>query len=542
MVEMVGRFDTKNSIGLTLINSHNGIKYASEINFLDFKNDNGKNEGKYFLEFVSRNFATAQLKGNHTLENGFDINWINSYTNAIQNEPDTRYFIFDYVVNERNDTNYIVDKSSYSYPRRFFREMVDNLNSTKIDFEKETKIRDIYTKLNFGFSNDFVFRTYDQKQFIFAENNAVKYSDLEDFYSDDNIDAIHGIRVQTSVGDNLKNSYIGYQNVAATYGMANIQFSEKFKMIGGVRFQYIYMFTKSLKEPSGTEVLSGKINDPVLLPSLNMTYSPVSKFNLRFGYNRTVALPSFREMAPLTIENKEGDVVVGNPSITKTTIDNFDFRLEKYFNRGEVFSVGAFYKKFHNPIEQTFNTEAQNPEITWRNVEKGNIYGLEAELSKKLDFIPLLNNFKVTVNATYLKSQVSLDKKELASKRYFDPAYPDTRRMFEQPPYIINAGLFYKNPEIGLNVNLNYNYTGEKMVYVNPSGLPDIFQAPEHDMNLIITKKFGLAYSLSFTASNLLDKKTNIYYPYNGYHFEYVNKGWGRSYSLKFSYNLKKDN
>ena len=61
------------------------------------------------------------------------------------------------------------------------------------------------------------------------------------------------------------------------------------------------------------------------------------------------------------------------------------------FTLGELVSFGVFYKNFTNPIEFVFNTQAQNDELTWRNVENGKLYGVEVEIKKQLNCIFVKN-------------------------------------------------------------------------------------------------------------------------------------------------------
>jgi outer membrane receptor protein involved in Fe transport len=257
---------------------------------------------------------------------------------------------------------------------------------------------------------------------------------------------------------------------------------------------------------------------------------------LRIAYNKTVARPSFREKSTVEMINKVGDVIIGNPLLKETIIDNIDFRFEKYFNPGELFSFGGFFKKFKNPIEKTFNTKAQNPEITWRNVDYASLYGAETEFSKKLDFISKLKNITYRANLTYIYSQVSIDEQELESKRYYDPNYSDKREMFEQSPWIFNTTLSYDNDSIGLSANVSFTYNAKKLAIINPNGIPDIYQKSSNDLIFNISKTLKKSFVITFEVKNILnDRETNIY-EYNGKEYFFDDYGWGREFNLILSY------
>ncbi len=536
------KFNTNNNISLTLLNSHRGEKTTAHYQYFDNLNNFGMTEERRYLGFNSRNFLTSQLAGYHHLENlkNLKIHWLQSTAYTTQNEPDNRYLINSILVDENTgDTTYAVDKSIYDNPRRFYRNMYEMSVFERIDFELPYRYLGRPSKFKFGFSDNLKHRDYRQVKILFAENTMHKYNNIADFFADSNISATEGIRAQGSPLDDKRNSYFGNQHIFAGYIMTNWNISDKLKALIGVRIEKTNMHTESYKKQEGSEILAGNLNTLDLLPALNLTYSPVEKLKIRGAFSRTVARPSFREKAPLVIENKTGDIIVGNPALLNTNISNIDFRIEKYFKRGELISMGAFYKQFKNPIEKTFNTEAQNPELTWRNVSEATLYGIELEIGKKLNFVSLLKWFKISGNLTYIVSDVKVDERELAIKQYYDAGYPDHRQMSEQTPIVTNATLSYKNDSLKLNINLTYTYEGEKLVIVNPKGIPDIFEKPNHNLDFNIGKQLGKHYKLTFSVRNILNNKTTYYYPYGSTGYLYEDYGWGRSFGLKISYLIK---
>jgi len=136
---------------------------------------------------------------------------------------------------------------------------------------------------------------------------------------------------------------------------------KKLRIITGARLETTSIKTQSLD----TAQAEGLLDRTDILPALSLKYEINHKNNLRFSGSRTLARPTFRELAPFAnFDFEDGFVYVGNTELDRTLIDNIDLRWEMFPKSGEIISVSAFYKKFHSPIEKVVNPEAQNVEIT----------------------------------------------------------------------------------------------------------------------------------------------------------------------------------
>jgi outer membrane receptor protein involved in Fe transport len=261
--------------------------------------------------------------------------------------------------------------------------------------------------------------------------------------------------------------------------------------------------------------------------------------NLRFSDGRTLARPTFREFAPLATFAFPGEFdQLGNPNLTRTLIDNLDLRWETYPRRGEYLGISAFYKYFTDPIENTVNPDAggSSREYRYENVDKGLIIGAEIEFKKSLDFIsPGLENFKISTNLTYIYSEVSLEADELEAIRAFNPDAKETRDMYNQSPFVINANLLYNSEKSGLSSNVSFNVFGQRLT-VFQTDLPFIYEQPRPDLNFSIKKKFGNHTSVRFRADNLLNPDYKHTIDYNGTEYIYNSFSLGRSFSLSFTY------
>jgi TonB-dependent receptor len=317
--------------------------------------------------------------------------------------------------------------------------------------------------------------------------------------------------------------------------MTDIPLMEKLRFIGGARFEYTYIFTESLNQ----DQQDGEIIQPDILPSINLSYSLNDESNLRMAYNRTLARPSFREMAPFASFDFVGDFIfIGNPNLKRTLIDNIDLRWEWFFGPGEMVSISAFYKNFTDPIERSFNIRSANPELTVRNVDLATVTGIEFELRKQLDFISFLKDVNIGTNITLVKSQVSIDSEELSAKREFDPSFGDTRVMFGQAPYVLNAFLSYFNKKFGVEMNIAYNTSGEKLAFVNAKQVPDIYEQPRGQLDFNIKKDIGDRISIKFAVKNLLDESYSKSYYFKGISYIFEEYALGRTFSLGFNYSI----
>ena len=64
------------------------------------------------------------------------------------------------------------------------------------------------------------------------------------------------------------------------------------------------------------------------MPALSLVFSPTENTNWRFAASRTVARPTFRELAPyLSYPYIGGDNYEGNPDLSMTKIRNYDLSL-----------------------------------------------------------------------------------------------------------------------------------------------------------------------------------------------------------------------
>ncbi|MFH2095777.1 MAG: TonB-dependent receptor [Bacteroidota bacterium] len=539
MVNISYALSPNHKISLTGMRNQGGESSAKYADGIKPKDEIGMHLQSRELKYLERSITSGQLKGEHYFEklNALKIDWLSSYTVSVQKQPDLRYFTNSYYV-EDGDTSYRIEKSKYALPARYSRDMWESNFDNKMDFTLPFRYLGAKSKFRFGGAYVYKMRIFEESRIDIGCQNNSYTGDVQQYLSPSNTgqnaEGTYGIYLINAT--DKKNSYTGEQSVVAGYAMVDMPLSAKLRIVGGARLETTSVFVNSYDEKKPT----GELDNTDILPALNLSYEVKKDMNIRAAYTRTLARPTFRELAPYASYDYEtGETKIGNNELERTLIDNMDLRWEYFFSPGEIVSVSGFYKRFINPIEISFNPIAANPELTWENVEQANVYGFEAEFRKNLDFINPLRDFRAGVNFTWARSLVSIDSLELVAVRSTDPEYPDTRVMFGQSPYVVNAFLGYDNDSIGFSANLSYNVEGEKLAVVIVSGTPNIFEQPRHLLNFNISKKLGDRFTCKFSVNNILDAKNRFTYFYNDVEYTYESWSTGRTFSLGITYLVK---
>lgn len=341
-------------------------------------------------------------------------------------------------------------------------------------------------------------------------------------------------------------AYVGTeQNNAGYVSFQFTPWSGKLEIHGGVRAEYNRQRIGAAVPPDIWHNPTG-INIPIMVdygkldwfPSLNVSVKPSEAFVFRGGYAKTINRPEFRETSPFEEINYENGIMVyGNPGLRPSLAHNYDLRLEFYprvkEKTGENISLGAFHKTLDSPIERLnrssryYNYYASNS-LSYENAEKATITGLELEINKKLDFIPVafFNKLSVSGNVSLIKSRVTKDSIHVGGATYIDV----DRRLQGQAPYLVNAGLYYDNPGSGTKAGLVYNVVGERIYaaalgYTKPSDQTQhirgsgirgsLIELPRHTLDLSITQRIGKGLQAKVAIQNLLNKPVEIVEDFN---------------------------
>lgn len=514
-------------------------------------------DGRYYnasvLHYNERTLHSFQFHGDHEFQNlrGTKFEWRATVADASQNEPDMRYFNYHYrdrIYNGEEVRVYSLDVNQYKAPNRYFRTLDESINEFSADLSipiKETGDvvkKESLVKVGGAYSsND---RTFRERRFqyklkktnyigdentifadsVFADNNLGMTSDTSPYR--------FGTHILDASEDRA--SYDGDQEVTAFYSMIDYYLIPEFRIITGARFEKTSMNTVS----ADTTYQKGSIETDDILPSVNLVYKLNEQHSLRGAYGRTLARPSFREMAPFPSEDFAGGYIfTGNPDLDRTLIDNFDLRFERYGEPGEIMAVSLFAKSFHDPIERVILNV--NNEISFQNVDRADVKGVEFEVRKNLGtFASQLSAFRAGFNLSLVSSEVDIPEREMQVKRVSNPNASSTREFQGQSPYVLNIDLNYDNVNRGIKSTIYFNTFGKRLSEASIGATPYVYEQPVHTLNYSFTQDITSRLSWKLSANNLLDSEHKRTQTFKGKEYIVTSYTTGRSFSMGLTYKL----
>ncbi len=547
MLNMAYNLSPLNRLSFTAMYDQNG---SSNAVYQDGYNDYyKKNIVTRVLHYVERTMNSYQLSGEHKLQFflGSSFDWRFSLMDNIQNEPYFRTFDNEYSIDSKTgEVAYKMPTSdNNAYPSIYYRDLNENMKSFSTNLEIPIeKIVGGKLKFKTGYLYDNRHRTFKESRYIYeygTEDLVYDYNGNPDKFmseytgiisQDTNFNKnVIGMYLQDRT--QTRGTYYGDQTISATYLMADWYIFDDLRIVGGARYEMTDMSTTS----ADTALAKGVINQNDVLPSVNLTYILTDNMNLRLAYGKTIARPTFREIAPydsyLPVQHRK---YIGNDSLNRTMIDNYDLRWEWFTRPGEIISVGAFYKKFRDPIETAIISA--NREIKPVNVGDGLLYGMEFEFRKNLgDYTRILNGFRFGANLTIVHSEVNLPELEYRTRLQFDPKASRTRALQGQSPYVINLDISYVDNDNGWDSNLHYYIFGKRLAEIG-DGTPDYYEYPRPDLDFVISKRIFKSLKMKFSAKNILDSRHYVASSFLGKDYVEQEYRLGRSVSLGLTYSI----
>ncbi|SDD82189.1 TonB-dependent receptor domain-containing protein [Niabella drilacis] len=292
----------------------------------------------------------------------------------------------------------------------------------------------------------------------------------------------------------------------AGYVMLDNKFTNKLRLVWGVRYEYYNLNVNSSQNFSKTW--------KDFLPSANFTYSITPKTNIRASYFRSLGRPEFREIAPFYYYDFERMAnVLGNPDLTRSQIDNFDLKYEWFLAPGEIISASVFYKNFKNTIETSIYKAQSALEVTTNNFPSATNIGFEAEIRKKLNFISEgLKQLEFYTNVALIRSKVKLD----------GPLYlPDGSTISDRPltgqsPYAINTGLAYQTSDNKFGANVLYNRIGQRIDLVGGNLYGMVYEMPRNLLDAQVSYQLTPKSAFKLNAKDILNAPVRFYFDQNG--------------------------
>lgn len=462
----------------------------------------------YAFRYESRALYAGQLEGIHLSRDEMTkVNWVLGGNWVQHQEPDFRRLRSTFNA-EGTEGQFVFIDPPASSPQdmgRYFGYLSDWGLSQGLNFEKKFSgvEKDRPRIFRAGYLADYKARDFNARYIStvfpgthdFANRERLIRLPLEEVFAPENFRAGDGWSILE--GTRATDAYEAQTFIGAGY-VGGVFPIGSFNLSGGLRTEYSIQQLDSRNQLGDVRVDTRKL---AALPSLNIDYNFTPKSLVRAGYGRTLNRPEFREFAPFLYYSFEFIAgFFGNPDLEIATIDNFDLRFEIYPNEGEMFSIGAFYKFFQNPIETVQQNVTEQLQFTYANAVDATVYGIEFEGRKALSTltdIPVLKDLSFNVNASLIWSEVFLGD---------DVRFQDSRRALQgQSPYVLNAGLFYNHLSSDLNVGIAYNVTGPRIFVAGNANNPEIYELPRHQVDLTVSKVFRDRTTLKVGIQDLLN-------------------------------------
>lgn len=542
----------KSKYKVNLLHIQNGESSGGFFNQLIAQGGVGSGSGiepltKDAITYTERSVTNLLVNGNHTFgaKNDWDFDWKISPTFAKVYDKDHRVT----PLQESDNGEFFISPSAATFPIRVWRWLQEENWASKFDFSKKYQLGGRPAKVKFGGGYTYKFRDFSIDDYTFNNNGAeVEDGDPNNLLAPENIwsrdNSVNGTFLISGDIFNAADAYEGEQNIAATYISNEFNVSEKLKAILGLRAEIFTSYYTGTNNTTGTDFLRLKVLDEYdLFPSANLIYAVGEASNIRTSYYKTTARPSFKESSFVQIFDPITDrLFIGNINLKPTYVDNFDLRFERFGEAGQMFAISGFYKKFEDPIENSFFASAPT-QLTVANLGSANVYGAEIEFRQNLGFITEgLRNLKFSFNASVTESELTMSEGEfnsrVASARTGETI--DRKRQLQgQAPLLINASLNYVNEEKALQTGLFFNVQGETLEVVGLGGVPDVFTLPFESLNFTLNKAFGenKKSSIDIKVSNILGaERESVYQSFQAQDRVFSLRQPGTEFSIGYSY------
>ncbi len=483
------------------------INGSHRIAFDNFYTNNSNNETRVFegfnqdintrirdsrLWWVQENIYSGKVSGEHffsSLSNS-RLDWRTSFSSAVRDEPDLRETLYEF--NTARGEFVLADESQSGF--RMFNDLNDHVYEVGADWSiYTTQWSGLPAMIKVGPYVQFRDRDFSSRRFRFIPIATGQFDltqPAETLFAPENIGPVFELREETRNTD----TYAADQTITAGYGMIDLPFTEKWRLVGGVRVerseQNVETFDLFAVDPA---TIVSNLDDTDVLPGLNLVYTLTPGQNLRFGFSRTVNRPEFRELAPFEFTDVVGGrATVGNPDLQRALISNYDVRWEWFPTSSEVVAASFFYKDFQDPIERTVQATAQL-RTSFANAEAAKNVGFEIEARKQIS-----PHVFVSTNYTYVDSDIEI------GRGMGEVQTSTSRPLAGQSANVFNAMVEFQWPRFDFSTRVLFNYFDDRIIDVGSLGLPDIIEEGRESVDVVAIKRFG-AGQLRFIFDNLTD-------------------------------------
>ena len=521
--------------------------------------------------YTERSLGSAQLRGRHQFAGlrDLELTWRGTYANTQLDEPDLRFFTARVFEDDAGAVTGVTPTGFQAGPRHYFRTLDESLTGGGLDLTMPIGLFGRRGELKAGGLLERTDRGYTENLLILQVNTintgaslgSLDPQAIADFLGPAHTGLVStedrdgdGVADRFNIGHRAldqtvaQNQYDGTADVGAGYLMAELPLVPRLRAIVGARYELSSLFVASQQEANaatpadsvvtvgGRSLLGTDRTYSDLLPAVNLVYGLTETMNLRAAATRTLARPTFREIAPVvSYEFGSDGALLGNPALQRTLITNLDLRWEWFTGPGALLAASGYYKQLDNPIERVI-VDAENNATQYDNVDQADIYGAEFEVRQPLaPLAGFLRNLYVGTNLSLTRSAITITGRELESRREIDPAASDTRPLQGQATYLLNADVSYDNADSGTSAGLFFNVAGRRLSRVGAN--VDVYEEPSPQLDFVASQRVFDQFTVKVSAKNLLDSPYRERYAVpGGESFPYLEYDRGPSVSVGLSF------
>lgn len=473
---------------------------------------------------VYTDFFQNKVEGNHRF-NGYELNWFTAINSTVKKTKDATFLTNN---RERVGDDILVYTEVYNSASNVRRANFDNDETDyniAFNINKSFDFNQVKNNLKIGYFGTFKTATNQQEKadlrVVGQGTDRVKVYDLGEVLS--GAYYYYGGFGWTKLAT-YGNRYKGEVITHSPFIMLDNRIGDFLRIVWGLRAEsYDYNEISNQREALDDAVAT-ELDEELwqYLPSVNITYSPTRKSNIRLGYYKSALRPQFSERLQIPYYDPVYAATIINYTarggIISSISNNYDLKFEWFPSLGQILSAGVYYKKIDHPIEKISSSpyDSATRYIYTTNSERAELWGIEAEILKNLSFLgegKTLQNIYLyangTINETSVTSYVNIDGT--------GGLYEANRPLYGQSPYSYNLGLDYVGDR--LSFNLRYNGTGDQYLLVGFDYADEEIRRPYAVADAQISYRFlkEKNFEVKISAQNIFDRVLETYNNKNSY-------------------------
>ncbi|MBL9213085.1 MAG: TonB-dependent receptor [Opitutaceae bacterium] len=438
----------------------------------------------------------------------------------------------------------------------------ENAYTAKIDWERKFVGEKFASALKFGAKYAQTKQRFEQDQFEYDTTAAFPYAQVMKNSSR----SINGremwmeiepakVRALLKTSPNLfpyvaydslkgatEEDYDAKETTTSAYAMGTVQLG-KTTIVGGLRAEHNTW--DSMRKSVNARTLGIDVRRPgrdytQYLPGIHFRHALQKNLILRESYNRSYGRPTISRLTLGRSEDVNGNIAEGNPYLDPTTSHNVDVQIEKYTDKGGLYSAGFFWKKmkgFYYNSDQRFtdvDPVSGNPIIDpsgtrryrlWQNAEGATNYGVELIVQQKMFFLPpVLRGLTANVSVTVGESEANYGALRRGEKL----------PTFGFSDYMFNGSLDYA---IGrFRGNVRYSYRSDYLTGIGDNRYVDDTFAAREQVDVEASYRITRKFRINANVINLTSRPQVSYQSFPAYVEDNSMSGWRATFGVDYTF------